>query len=181
MSYFRPWESSTSDNSQQNQQRTGADSIQINLHGNSVNSLQTNQHRFSNDELLDTYVSTNHLQVVTRLAKLMNVDGSVAQQLHRFYIESLAQLQSSSSRTSSRLQDAQQSSKQQYEDLFIIVQKQCEVLEDYIHGHIKNGITGPRISGSIDGESSEESDSKQTQRKKAKPNPKVRRRLFQAK
>ena len=37
--YFRPWESSTGDNSQANQLRNDAGSLPINQHGNSVDTV----------------------------------------------------------------------------------------------------------------------------------------------
>ena len=134
MSYFRPWESSTVENSQTNKQSKDADSV------------HANQQKFGNDALLDDYVNAKHIQVVARFANLMSFEGRVAQQLHRFYIESLTQLQSSSSSCTSsqqpgHQQDTQQSSKQQYEDLFSIVQKQCEILEEHLREHISTGIS----------------------------------------
>ena len=134
MSHFRPWESSTANNSQANQRRN-------------AHSLQANQQKSDKNSLLDDYVNTKHLQVVARLASLMHFKGSVAQQLHRYYIESFTQLQSSSSCTSSHQptelqQTRTPTSKQQYEDLFFIINRQCEVLEEHMQEFIKNGITG---------------------------------------
>ena len=153
--YFRPWESSTGDNSQANQLRNDAGSVPINQHGNSVDTLQTNQHGFGKDASLDNYVSTKHLQVVTRLTNLLQLEGSVAQQLHRYYIESLTQLQSfsciSTQQPSEHQKEILQSSKQQYEDLFFLINRQCEVLENHMHGCIKNGITRP-LCGATSGD-----------------------------
>ena len=174
MSYFRPWESSTADNSQAHQQ------------GNETNSLTTNKHGFSHNALLDAYLNAKHIQVVARLADLMSFEGCVAQQLHRYYIESLTQLQitSSSSRSSqqppSHQQEMPQASKKQCEDLFFIIEIRCEALEEHMRECIRNGITRP-LCGTTDGNYCESSGSKKSQRKKAKPNPKVRRQLFPAK
>ena len=148
MAYFRPWESSIVDNSQATQQRNDTDSVQTNQNWNSADALQTDLHGFSNDALFDNHVSTKHLQIVTRLTNLLQSERSVAHQLHRYYIESLTQLQSSSSYTSSQQpsehqQGIQQSSKQRYEDLFFIINRQCEVLEEHMHGCTRNKITGP--------------------------------------
>ena len=128
MTHFRPWESSTANNSQANQQVKGANPVQLNK-----------------------YINEKKHQIMSRLTNLMQYEGNVAQQLHQYYIRSLTQLQSSSScqQSSGHHQTKPQSlSKQQYEDLFFITNRQCEVLEEHMQKSIKNGITGPTCTSS---------------------------------
>ena len=118
-----PQHRSTANNSQANQQVKGANSVQLNK-----------------------YINEKKHQIMSRLTNLMQYEGNVAQQLHQYYIRSLTQLQSSSSsqQPSGHQQTNQQSpSKLQYEDLFFITNRQCEVLEEHMQESIKNGITAP--------------------------------------
>ena len=73
----------------------------------------------------------------------MHYEGNVAQQLHQYYIRSLTQLHNSSSspQSSGHQQMKSQTSKKEYEDLFFIMNSQCDSLEERMRGNIKNGIT----------------------------------------
>ena len=73
----------------------------------------------------------------------MQYEGNVAQQLHQYYIKSLTQLQSSTSsqQPSRHRQTKSQTSKKEYEDLFFIMNSQCDSMEERMGENIKNGTT----------------------------------------
>ena len=158
MSHFRPWESRTTDNSQANQETNDADFVQMhqqedrdlsmktNQQGNRadpMHRMQIDQHGYSNQALLDTYIGNRHQQIITRL---MHLEGRFAKELYLHYITSLTLLHNSVScatcqQSSVTLQTIPQSSKQQYDDLFFIVCRQCEILEEHMRRRIDNGST----------------------------------------